>query len=68
MGFDFGDWGSLFSQFETIESLDTKFLSFQTAVVLTLTSAKWVGDLHALSVHPFCTQFTLDVFNPFMVK
>lgn len=41
-------------QFETIESLDTKFLSVKTAVVLTLTFAKRVGDLHALSVYiPF---------------
>ncbi len=36
-----------------------KFLSYKTAL-LSLTSAKQVGDIHALSVHPSCTQFTLD--------
>lgn len=24
---------------------------------------KWVGDLHALSVHPSCTQFSLEGFK-----
>ncbi|XP_073320639.1 uncharacterized protein [Pagrus major] len=46
--------------FEPIESAYIKFLSYQTALLLALTSAKRVGDLHALSVHPSCTQFTPD--------
>lgn len=37
-----------------------KFLSYKTASLLTLTSANRVGNLHALSVHPSCTQFTLN--------
>ncbi|XP_065325845.1 uncharacterized protein LOC134621241 [Pelmatolapia mariae] len=44
--------------FEPIESVDMKFLSYKTALLLTLASAKRVGDLHALSVHPSCTQFS----------
>lgn len=36
------------------------FLSYKTALLLTLTSAKQVGDLHALSVYSSCAQFTAD--------
>ncbi|KAL3966727.1 ryanodine receptor 1 [Sarotherodon galilaeus] len=46
--------------FEPIESVDMKFLSYKTALLLALASAKRVGDLHALSVHPACTQFSPD--------
>lgn len=46
--------------FEPIESVDMKFLSYKTALLLALCSAKRVGDLHALSVHPSCTQFSCD--------
>ena len=46
--------------FEPIGSIDMKFLSYKTALLLALTSAKRVGDLQALSVHPSCTQFTQD--------
>ena len=46
--------------FEPIDSADMKFLSFKTALLLAMTSAKCVGDLHALPVHPSCTQFTPD--------
>lgn len=46
--------------FEPIESVDMKFLSYKTALLLALASAKRVADLHALSVHPSCTQFTPD--------
>ncbi len=46
--------------FEPIESVDLKLFSYRTALLLALTSAERVGDLHALSVHPSCTQFTLD--------
>ncbi|XP_066533946.1 uncharacterized protein [Hoplias malabaricus] len=43
--------------FEPLESVDIKFVSYKTALLLALASAKRVGDLHALSVHPSCTQF-----------
>ena len=46
--------------FEPIESADMKFLSYKTSLLLALTSAKRVGDLHDLSVYPSCTQFTPD--------
>ncbi len=46
--------------FEPIEYADMKFLSHKTALLLALTSAKQVGDLHALSVRPSCSQFTSD--------
>ena len=46
--------------FEPIESADMKFLSYKTALLLALSSAKRMGNLHALSVHPSCTQFTPD--------
>ncbi|XP_063350743.2 uncharacterized protein LOC134642723 [Pelmatolapia mariae] len=46
--------------FEPIESVDMKFLSYKTVLLLALASAKRVGDLHALSVHPACTQFSPD--------
>ncbi len=48
------------SPFEPIQSADMKFLSNKTALLLALTSAKREGDLHALSVHPCCTQYTSD--------
>lgn len=41
-----------------MESVDIRFLSYKTARLLTLTSAKRVGDLHALSVRASCAQFT----------
>lgn len=50
------------SPFEPIESVDMKFSSPMTAL-LDLTSAKQVGDLHALSVHLLCTQLTLNDFT-----
>lgn len=36
--------------FEPIKSVDMKFLSYKSALLLALTDAKQVGDLHALSV------------------
>ena len=45
------------------ESVDIKFISYKTALLLALTSAKPVGNLQTLSVHPSCTQFTLDGSN-----
>ncbi len=46
--------------FEPLEALDLRMLSYKTALLLALASAKRVGDLHALSVHPTCVQFALD--------
>lgn len=34
------------------------FFSYKTALPLALVSAKRVGELHALSVHPSCIQFS----------
>jgi hypothetical protein len=44
---------------ELMESLDLKWISYQTSLLRTLALAKHVGELYALSVHPFCTQFAL---------
>lgn len=37
--------------------MELKTLSLKTALLLALVSAKRVGDLHALSVHPSCLRF-----------
>lgn len=44
--------------FEPLESLDLRMVSYKTS--LALASVKRVGDVHVLSVHPSCIQFTLD--------
>lgn len=44
--------------FKPIESIDMKFLLYKTALLLALTTLNRVGDLHVLSVHSSCTQFT----------
>ena len=46
--------------FDPIESADMKLLSYKTALLLALTSAMRVGDLHAFSVHPSFNHFTPD--------
>lgn len=46
--------------FEPMESVDIKLVSYKTALLLALASAKRVSDIHALSVHPSCTQFAPD--------
>lgn len=46
--------------FAPLESLDLRILSYKMALLLPLASAKHVGDLHVLSVHPTCIQFALD--------
>ncbi len=43
--------------FEPLGVIDMKLLSFKTALLLALSSAKWVGEMQALSVHPSCLQF-----------
>lgn len=40
------------SPFEPVESVDMKFLSLKTALLLALTSPIFMGDLHGLLVHP----------------
>lgn len=39
------------SLFEPLDSVDIEFLSYKTAFLLALASAKRVSDIHALSVH-----------------
>ncbi|KAI7790836.1 hypothetical protein IRJ41_002448 [Triplophysa rosa] len=46
--------------FEPLGDISLKHLSFKTALLLALTSAKRVSVLHALSVHHSCTKFYLD--------
>lgn len=43
--------------FEALETADLKWLSFKTALLLALASAKRVGELHALSVHQDLCRF-----------
>src|SRR4029434_9295041 len=45
--------------FEPLETVDIKFVSLKTALLLALTSAKCVGDMQALSVSPSCLQFSI---------
>ena len=44
--------------FEPLERVDMRFLSLKAALLLALVTAKRVSDLHALSVHSECTQFS----------
>jgi hypothetical protein len=48
--------GHCVSPFESLELVALKIL-LQTSLLMTLASAKYVGDLHVLSVHPSCTLF-----------
>lgn len=45
------------SPFEPLSQVELKFLSFKTALLLALASAKRVSDIHALSVNASCMQF-----------
>ena len=45
--------------FEPLETVDIKFVSLKTALLLALTSAKRVGDMQALSVSPSCSSRSL---------
>ena len=49
--------GLKMTPFEPLEGADMKHLSLKTVLLLALASAKRVSDIHALSVHPSCTQF-----------
>lgn len=46
--------------FEPLESTSLKLLSYKTALLLALTTAKRVSDLHALSVSEDCMRFSPD--------
>ena len=45
--------------FEPLQQVELKVLSFKTALLLALASAKRVSDIHALSVNPSCMQFLM---------
>ncbi|XP_056316727.1 LOW QUALITY PROTEIN: uncharacterized protein LOC130231264 [Danio aesculapii] len=46
--------------FEPLEDIPIKLISLKTALLLALVSAKRVGELHALSVHQACMDFSRD--------
>lgn len=46
--------------FEPLEQADLKWLSVKTAFLLAITTAKRVGELHALSVAQDCLRWTSD--------
>ncbi|XP_048059471.1 uncharacterized protein LOC125276089 [Megalobrama amblycephala] len=46
--------------FEPIDSIELKLLSLKAALLLALSTAKRVSELHALSVHNSCMQFATD--------
>ncbi|KAL0152834.1 hypothetical protein M9458_051861, partial [Cirrhinus mrigala] len=43
--------------FEPLESVELKYLSLKTSLLIALTSIKRVGDLHAFSVNESCLEF-----------
>ncbi|KAJ8376070.1 hypothetical protein SKAU_G00066500 [Synaphobranchus kaupii] len=47
--------------FEPLEGLSLKLLSFKTAFLLAIASARRVSELHALSIHPACPLAVLRV-------
>ena len=44
--------------FEPLGNVDRKWLSLKTAFLLAITSARRIGELHALSVHRDCCTFS----------
>lgn len=46
--------------FEPMEQGDLKWISWKTAFILAITSAKCVGELHALSVSESCIRWNAD--------
>lgn len=46
------------SPFEPLEQAELKMLSLKTVLLLALASAKRIGEIHALSVHRACMQFS----------
>ncbi|KAI2667323.1 Signal recognition particle SEC65 subunit [Labeo rohita] len=49
--------GLSMSPFEPLDKVDFKILSFKTALLVALVSAKRVSEIHAFSVHSACLQF-----------
>ncbi|XP_055053994.2 uncharacterized protein [Misgurnus anguillicaudatus] len=47
--------------FEPLDDIDLKFLSLKVALLLALSTAKRVSELHALSVHSSCMVFATDL-------
>ncbi|KAL0162806.1 hypothetical protein M9458_042202 [Cirrhinus mrigala] len=43
--------------FEPLESVELKYLLLKTLLLITLTSIKRVGDLHAFSINESCLEF-----------
>lgn len=46
--------------FEPLEDTDSKWLSLKTAFQLSITSARKVSEIQALSVHSDCCRWLLD--------
>ena len=46
--------------FEPLDTVELRFLSMKTALLLALVSAKRVSDIHAFSVSEECTRFSED--------
>ena len=46
--------------FEPLETVEIKFLTLKTALLMALTTAKRVSEMQALSVSPDCTVFSAD--------
>ena len=44
--------------FEPLGTVDLKFLTLKTALLVALTTAKRASDIHALSVNPSCMRFS----------
>ncbi|XP_049432685.1 uncharacterized protein LOC125889068 [Epinephelus fuscoguttatus] len=44
--------------FEPLDQVDLKMVALKTVLLLSLASAKRVGEIHALSVHEECTKFS----------
>lgn len=46
------------SPFEPLEQVELKMLSLKVALLLALASTKHIGEIHVLSVHWACIQFS----------
>ncbi|XP_063055985.1 uncharacterized protein LOC134449808, partial [Engraulis encrasicolus] len=49
--------------FEPLQTASIKVLSYKTALLLALVSAKRVSEITALSIHPSCMEFSADNNN-----
>ena len=52
--------------FEPLQQVELKMLSCKTALLLALTSAKHVSDIHTLSLNPACMRFFRGDLNVFL--